>query len=256
MKTSAVAALFFLPLCAAQTPDFSGVWQADMAKSHFAGPPVTQYLMIIEQQGPKLNRLTGMSGQRGEQRSSFTFNIDGKASIDSYSGVPARTETSWKDGKLVAETKIAGAHPSTVTDTYSLSADGKTLTLDAAMSMGGRDMQQTVVFDKQPDSAGEPLRKPEQKAGERFKNVKLLKDVPASQFMDTMRYFTFSLGVNCEHCHVEHHFEADDKKEKEVARKMMLMTHTANETTFGGKYEVRCYTCHRGSKEPQSLPSF
>ena len=61
MKTSAAAAaLLFLSTCAAQTPDFSGVWQADIAKSHFAGPPVTQYLMIIEQHGPKLRNRLGV----------------------------------------------------------------------------------------------------------------------------------------------------------------------------------------------------
>jgi hypothetical protein len=256
MTRFSTAALLSLCTCFAQTPDLSGVWQADMAKSQVAGPPVAQYLVIIEQHGPKLSQLTGTSGQRGEQRFSYIFNTDGQPSISSYRGVPARTQSSWKDGKLVAETKIAGAHPSTMSDTYTLSTDGQTLTIDSAMSMGGRDMKQTIVLAKQPDSAGEPLRKPEQTAGERFKNVKLMKEVPASQFMDAMRYFTFSLGVDCEHCHVEHKFDADDKKEKEVARKMMLMTHTANEQTFGGKNEVHCYTCHRGVKEPQSLPSF
>jgi hypothetical protein len=86
--------------------------------------------------------------------------------------------------------------------------------------------------------------------------VKLMKEVPASQFMDAMRYFSFSLGVDCEHCHVEHQFDSDAKKDKETARKMMQMTHSVNEQTFGGKWEVQCYTCHRGVKEPQSTPTF
>jgi len=243
-------------LCFSQTPDLSGVWQADLAKSKFAGPPPTQYLMIVEQQGVKLTELTGSAGQRGEQRSSFTFTTDGKPAIVSYRGVPAKAQADWKDRTLALQLAMAGAHPSSMTEKYTLSADGKTLTVDTAMSMGGRDMSQTIVLDKQPDSAGDALRKPEQTAGERFKNVKLMKQVPASQFMDAMRYFSFSLGVDCEHCHVEHHFDSDDKKEKEVARKMMTMTHTANEQTFGGKMEVRCYTCHRGAKEPQSVPVF
>ena len=256
MKKQFAAVLFSICGCFAQTPDLSGVWQADLAKSKFAGPPPAQYLVIFEQQGVKLSEVVGQNGQRGEQRFSLAFTTDGKPSIISYRGVPAKVQAAWENGTLTLQTTMAGARPSTMTEKYTPSADGRTLTVETKMSMGGRDMSQTVVLEKQPDSAGDALRKPEQTAGERFKNVKLMKDVPASQFMDAMRYFTFSLGVECEHCHVEHHFDADDKKEKEVARKMMIMTHTANDQTFGGKFEVRCYTCHRGAKEPQSVPVF
>jgi Photosynthetic reaction centre cytochrome C subunit. len=112
------------------------------------------------------------------------------------------------------------------------------------------------VLEKQPDSAGEPLRKPEETAGARFKNVQLLKDLPASQLLDTMRTFNMSLGVTCEHCHVQGNFAADEKPAKPMARKMITMTRSINDQTFAGKNEVRCFTCHRGQMDPQSRPAF
>ena len=138
---------------------------------------------------------------------------------------------------------------------YTLSGD-KILTVEADFSLTGREIHRVLVLDKQPDSAGEPLRKPEQTAGERFKNVKMLKDVPASSLLNTMRYFSFSLGKDCEHCHVKDHFDAEDKKEKETARKMMELSHDTNEKFFDGKNEVRCYTCHQGHEKPESTPAF
>ena len=36
-----------------------------------------------------------------------------------------------------------------------------------------------------------------------FKNVQLLKGIPVGEFMDTMGFFSASIGSNCVHCHVE-----------------------------------------------------
>ena len=44
----------------------------------------------------------------------------------------------------------------------------------------------------------EPTKPP--LAGDAFKNVQVLKDLPEEQFWATMSFFADSLGVNCEHC--------------------------------------------------------
>lgn len=249
-------AVFGVCVLSAQTPNFSGVWKADLGKSKLNGPAPSDYLMILEQQDGKLVESVGVYTQRGEQRSKFTFKTDGSPSINSFHGLTMRTQASWSGGTLVLDSKLAADKPGSVNEKYSLSPDGKTLTVETATSMGGREMQQTLVLEKQPDSAGEALRKPEQTAGARFKNVQLLKDVPASQFLDAMRSFNAALGVECGFCHVQGKFDSDEKPKKLMARKMLTMTHTINETTFGGKMEVRCYTCHQGHEEPHSHPSF
>jgi hypothetical protein len=35
-----------------------------------------------------------------------------------------------------------------------------------------------------------------------FKNIQVLKGIPANQFMDTMGFFSAALGLNCTGCHV------------------------------------------------------
>jgi len=52
-------------------------------------------------------------------------------------------------------------------------------------------------------------------AGEVFKNVQLLKDVPAGRLLRIMDTgYSRSLGVDCDHCHVEDRWDADEKRPK------------------------------------------
>ncbi|HXA00023.1 MAG TPA: c-type cytochrome [Candidatus Dormibacteraeota bacterium] len=87
-----------------------------------------------------------------------------------------------------------------------------------------------------------------------YKNIQVLKDVPADQLIPAMQFISASLGVECEYCHVEHAFDKDDKKPKKTARSMMEMMITINQENFEGHREVTCYSCHRGAAKPISVP--
>ena len=256
MKTLVSVAIFSVCVLSAQAADFSGVWKANAEKSKVNGPAPANQLVIIEQKDTKLSETIGISSPRGEQRSAFTYNLDGKPSNNTFRGLPMRTESKMDGNSLVLTSKVAGGPPMSMVDKWTLSSDRNTLTVETAMNANGKESTQTLVLEKQPDSAGEPLRKPEQTAGARFKNVMVLKDLPGSQLLDSMRSFNMSLGVDCEHCHVQGKFDADEKPAKAMARKMITMTHNINETTFEGKNEIRCYTCHKGIAHPQSRPAF
>ena len=91
-------------------------------------------------------------------------------------------------------------------------------------------------------------------ASQQFKNIQVLKDVPADQLIPAMQFITASLGVDCEYCHVEHAFDKDDKKPKVMARKMMEMMITINSENFDSHRMVSCYTCHQGGAHPVSIP--
>ncbi len=93
-----------------------------------------------------------------------------------------------------------------------------------------------------------------------FKNVKVLKGIPASEFMDTMGFFAASLGLNCVYCHVAESMEnwdkfAEDVPRKETARAMILMVNALNKSSFGGRRALTCYSCHRGAEHPKVIPS-
>jgi hypothetical protein len=94
-------------------------------------------------------------------------------------------------------------------------------------------------------------------ASEVFKNVQILKDIPAARFLRIMDVgYSRSLGVDCEHCHTEGRWESDDKRPKRAAREMMGLVSDINER-LGAMQDidnsepaVNCTTCHRGYVKP------
>lgn len=104
-----------------------------------------------------------------------------------------------------------------------------------------------------------PALKPEL-SEQAFKNVQVLRGIPVNEFMETMGFFAASLGENCTFCHVQESGGdwtryADDQAQKLTARKMIVMMNLINQTYFGGKREVTCYSCHHGDERPQVTPN-
>lgn len=260
---------FFICSCAfAQTPDLSGVWRADLQQSKIAGPPVKSYLAIIsqatavfdrrtEQKALQITDLSGVTLPFGEERETLKFFVNGKPAMGAFEGVPTRLTGTASGNTVTVQGWVAGTEDK-FTRVYTLSPDGQKLTLQITGNEHGHPFETTYALMKQPESAGAELRAPEQTAGEHFKNVKTdaLKSLPASEFIDNMRYFAWSLGKDCQFCHVEHHFDSDEKKPKETARRMIDMVASVDNTYFKGHPAVRCFTCHAGNEHPHAYPAF
>jgi photosynthetic reaction center cytochrome c subunit len=92
-------------------------------------------------------------------------------------------------------------------------------------------------------------------AEEVFKNIQVLKGIPADEFMDTMSVFSAALGISCEDCHAGgsgwESFALDTVPKKRTARRMVTMMANINRTNFGGQQAVTCFTCHRGTDRPR-----
>ena len=91
-----------------------------------------------------------------------------------------------------------------------------------------------------------------------FKNIKILKGVPAARLVNIMNMgFGRSLGVSCGFCHVPGKWDLDDKREKNTARIMIAMVGTINRDYLakvpvdsGPPPTANCFTCHRGMPKP------
>lgn len=97
-------------------------------------------------------------------------------------------------------------------------------------------------------------------------NLQVLpKDISGRELMDTMRFFTKALGVECDFCHAEDpqthrlNFALDTKPDKTIARTMLRMTAEINEKYLStvndpdatpAEKTVTCGTCHRGHTMP------
>jgi hypothetical protein len=104
-----------------------------------------------------------------------------------------------------------------------------------------------LAFGQQPQPPA-PVRTTDQQ----FKNIQVLKGLPAAQMNLTMHGISAQLGVDCVHCHIWEEWDKDVKPPKMVARRMMTLVRDLNKEYFGGAQVVTCYTCHRGSPHPAS----
>jgi hypothetical protein len=86
------------------------------------------------------------------------------------------------------------------------------------------------------------------------RNVQVLGAAPIPE---TMQSFVQALGLldkgTCAYCHVEDR-ASDEKKPKQVARRMITMMRAINGTFPDGQQHVTCYTCHRGNTKPLMEP--
>lgn len=101
-----------------------------------------------------------------------------------------------------------------------------------------------------------------------FHNLQVLPaNISRPELLETMRRFKQAMGKDCGHCHVpnppgsdpKYDFPNDAKREKQSARTMILMTRNINAQYVSKVQEalttVTCWTCHRGSPQPDVVPS-
>jgi photosynthetic reaction center cytochrome c subunit len=123
-----------------------------------------------------------------------------------------------------------------------------------------------VTLGAASNSTSDPVSKPDD---EGFKNLKVLpKDITEAQLKSVMGEFSISLGVHCNFCHARKadstqrglDFASDAKDAKNTARYMYKMTAELNAKYFNWNNSTRpdtihyvvCYTCHRGTNEPDA----
>ena len=130
-----------------------------------------------------------------------------------------------------------------------------------------RRVRDSVTAARRDSGAATVLRsiagRENQPAESVFKNIKILKGVPAGRLVNIMNNgFGRSLGVSCGFCHVPPKWDLDDKEEKNTARLMFAMVQTINRDYISKvpvdsgspTPVVNCMTCHRGMPRPGGPP--
>ena len=148
--TLVTAVLFPVFATAAETPDFSGTWVLNVAKSTLAkDSPTKSETIVIENKKSAIVFHYKTDGKKSTE----TYTPDGKkrAAMKMSSG-QLNSSASWHDSVLVIESTldikipnatvvVTGLKP--VIDTWTLTAEGRTLTHDAD------DHKEIYVYEKQ-----------------------------------------------------------------------------------------------------------
>ena len=92
-----------------------------------------------------------------------------------------------------------------------------------------------------------------------FRDVRVLKGIPADEFLDTMGMFASALLFDCVSCHAKEIITDENAFALETpriqrARQMVVMTNAINRLYFGNQNRVTCHTCHGSGNQPRSEP--
>lgn len=146
-------ATFFLLGCAARAagPDFSGEWKLNSAKSDFGKFPAPQSITRkIAQQGAKVSITTIQKSAKGELTTAVAYTTDGKQVTNPGQGGETKGSAEWIGDKLMIESSRAvGGLTLTQKDIWTLSPDGKMLTVDSQVTLPNGQFDIRQVFDKQ-----------------------------------------------------------------------------------------------------------
>jgi cytochrome c553 len=121
--------------------------------------------------------------------------------------------------------------------------------------VGGRPVVAQAPAAQAPAPPAAAVPAPGQTTDSFFKNVQVLKGLPAELMQPSMQLMEISLGVHCVYCHDPDGTkrELDTKPEKAIARRMITMTQDINRTMFNGTNRVTCFTCHQGHTKPGAV---
>jgi len=150
----------------AQDVNFSGIWKLDTEKSDFQmfrNRPDMDINMTYEitHEGEKIIIKKISKMPRGERTTEFTYTTDGKECVnETFRGGESVSTCIWENNTLVINTeqefqrrRMGGMMRMSVTEKYSLSEDGKTLTVKTIRETPRGKMENTYVFNKiQPPS--------------------------------------------------------------------------------------------------------
>ena len=112
-------------------PNLTGTWALDIPASDFAKePPPQKRVVVIEHADPKLTMTGAEEGRGGPVKATAQYLTDGTPSLNDVFGNQMTTVARWEAAELVMTTtgKFAD-NEITLVDRYTLSADGRTLTV-------------------------------------------------------------------------------------------------------------------------------
>jgi hypothetical protein len=143
--TCLAGALFAAP------PNFSGSWRVNMAKSDFGPfPAPTSASSKIDHKDPSLKVAATQVGDQGTLNFELNYMTDGTETTNQVGPLTMKSKAHWDGAALLVDSKASTDNGDlTIKDRWTMSADGKTLTVDRTISGPQGDATVKVVQEKQ-----------------------------------------------------------------------------------------------------------
>jgi len=150
MSRLACVVLAFAMVAAAK-PSFQGEWKLNKDRSSFGEMPAPNSMsQKITHEDPKMKVSSKSSSDMGDWEIEANYTTDGKECTNDFNGNPFKSVLSWDGDMLKIDTKMSfnGADV-TMQDQWTLSGDGKIMTIVRKFKSDMGEGEQKLVFDKQ-----------------------------------------------------------------------------------------------------------
>ena len=143
--------LVFAGFASAATPNLTGDWKLNLSKSDMGQmPPPSSMTQKITHEDPKLKVAVKQSSDMGDFDWEANYTTDGKECVNTIRDNEAKSVVKWDGDALLFETKGKfGDNDFSMKDKWTLSADGKVLTVERHISSGFGEGDQKLIFEKQ-----------------------------------------------------------------------------------------------------------
>ncbi|RPI20846.1 MAG: hypothetical protein EHM61_26155 [Acidobacteria bacterium] len=148
-----IAIVLTLTLCsvvAAAKPNFTGDWKMVAAKSDFGQmPPPSKFEEKIAHTDPQLKVSMVFVSEMGEMALDSNYTTDGKECVNTSPMGESKSTANWDGDSLVIVTKMdMQGNEITITNRWTLSADGATLTVNGHFSSSQGEGDTKIVMEK------------------------------------------------------------------------------------------------------------
>jgi hypothetical protein len=141
-----IATLAALAFSAAASPNFSGHWKLNPEKSKLDEP--YQEERTIDHKDPELTVIMKATADGEDEQSTAKYRTDRKETRNMIDGDPLFTTAHWDGDALVFDSQLVSDTDTTeLHDRWTLSADGKLLTVARRQKIGSDERELVLVFD-------------------------------------------------------------------------------------------------------------
>src|SRR5450432_1329123 len=148
-------AILALTAFAQQKTDFSGTWKLNVSKSDFGplGGP-TARTDVITHKEPSIADAVSAESEQGKLDYTVNYSTDGKETTNHVADRESKSTAKWEGNNLVIHSKFNFNDVAVdAVATWTLSADGKTLTVSVHLSSSMGEADQKLTYEKQETAA-------------------------------------------------------------------------------------------------------
>src|SRR3954466_16042763 len=156
-------------------PDFSGYWQLDKEKSKVSSNTATMWMKVEQSEANIVVNVRTFSTNGREENQTHVYVVGVKDNSNFMHGAPMKSDVEWNGDALeFRQLAMFGKDPLRMDETWTLSADGQTLTFRETSQFASEAQRESLMVFTRKTAKDWPEDTSQQPVEKQFKNIQVL----------------------------------------------------------------------------------